>query len=133
MAENYTLVNENGEVIADEVKIEPLSETEALAVGDMSTLDVEPDNGSKIPPILVKGLLVGAGYGVYKGAKAGIKWVKKKLAEKQSKEEDEISLTPEQLKVAAEAYQILHEKGLSDTAILYEAEESAKLYDSEEK
>lgn len=130
--EKYSIVNDNGEVVAEEVQISPLSETEAMTVGDLSDFPVESEEKAKIPPILIKGAIVAGSYAAYKGAKKGIAWVRAKMAEsKQAKTE---GLTPEQLEVAKQAYLTLHNQGLSDTAILYEAECSAKMYeDSEEE
>ena len=128
MAEEFTVKAENGEIeIADtqSVDSEVFSNSEELAPTEVN---IEPAaSGPNIPPILVKGLIVAGGYAAYRGAKAGIRWIKGKL-EEAKENPGKTKLTKEERKIAEEAYRVMKEANLSDETILFEAGETAKLY-----
>lgn len=128
MAEELITKEENGKIeIADiqSVDSEAFSNSEELAPTEVN---IEPaTSGPNIPPILVKGLIVAGGYAAYRGAKAGIRWVKGKL-EEAKENPGKSKLTKEERKIAEEAYRAMKEANLSDETILFEAKETAKLY-----
>lgn len=128
MAEEFTVKEENEEIeITDiqSVNSEAISHSEELVPTEVN---IEPvTSGPNIPPILVKGLIVAGGYAAYRGAKAGIRWVKGKL-EETKENPGKTKLTKEERKIAEEAYRKMKEANLSDETILFEAGETAKLY-----
>lgn len=128
MAEELIAKEENGEIeITDiqSVDSEAFSNSEELAPTEVN---IEPaTSGPNIPPILVKGLIVAGGYAAYRGAKAGIRWIKGKL-EEAKENPGKTKLSKEERKIAEEAYRTMKEANLSDETILFEAGETAKLY-----
>ncbi len=129
--ENVTMVDENGEVITNSAELAPLSDAELQAYANSEVEAVTDESKSTIPPILIKGLMVAGGYAAYRLGRKGYGKIKEKI--QKTKAEKESALTPEQRKVAEEAYLTLNKQGISDETILYEAGETAKLYAEENK
>lgn len=127
---NVTMIDENGEVISNSVELTPLTDAELQAYAN-SEIESTDEGKPTIPPVLMKGLVVAGGYAAYRFGKKAYGKIKEKLQESRSMKES--ALTPEQRKVAEEAYLKLNSEGLSDATILYEAEQTAMLYAEENK